>query len=164
MERPWMDPRPFLVEEFMGHTYSDNLVHVVFSTAERLKYGAEKMHRVREYMGGIARENGFSAVAVGGAEDHAHVLLQLPTTITTAKAAQLIKGGSSKWFNKEYPGSGFSWQQGFSVFSVSRSQLERVVAYIAGQAEHHRKRSFEEEFKALLKKHGIEFDERYVLG
>jgi putative transposase len=151
-------------EEFMGHTYSDNLVHVVFSTAERKRYSAEKMNSLREYMGGIARENKFSAVAVGGTEDHAHVLLQLPTTMPTARAVQLIKGGSSKWFNDEHPGSGFSWQQGFSVFSVSRSQVERVVAYIAGQAEHHRKRSLEEEFKAMLKQHGIEFDERYVLG
>lgn len=148
----------------MGHTYSDNLVHVVFSTAERRRYSAEKMVRVREYMGGIARENGLSAVALGGIEDHVHVLLQMPTTITTARAVQLIKGGSSKWFNEEYPGSGFSWQEGFSVFSVSRSQVERVVAYIAGQVEHHRKRSFEEELKTMLKQHGIEFDERYVLG
>src|SRR6266496_2954962 len=101
----------------MGHTYSDNLVHVVFSTAERRRQKADRMERVREYMGGIARENGFSAVAIGGTEDHVHVLLQLPTTITTAKAAQLIKGGSSKWFNEEYPGAGFAWQEGFSVFS-----------------------------------------------
>lgn len=148
----------------MGHTYSDNLVHVVFSTAERRRYAMEKMVRVREYMGGIARENGFCAVAAGGTEDHVHLLLQIPTTITTAKAVQLIKGGSSKWFNEECPGVGFAWQKGFSVFSVSRSQATRVVAYIAGQTEHHRKRSFEEEFKAMLKKHGIEFDERYVLG
>jgi putative transposase len=148
----------------MGHTYSDNLVHVVFSTAERRRFGLEKMARLHAYLGGIAKENGVHVVAIGGTEDHVHLLLELATTMAVAKAVQLMKGGSSKWFSEEYPGTGFTWQEGFSVFSVSRSQVERVVAYIAGQAEHHRKRSFEEEFKAMLKQHGIQFDERYVLG
>jgi REP element-mobilizing transposase RayT len=103
------------------------------------------------------------ALEIGGVEDHAHVLLSLPSTIPVSKALQLIKGGSSKWVHETFPEHRlFAWQEKYGAFSVSVSQLDGVIQYIKGQEEHHRKMTFQEEFLALLKKHRIEFDERYL--
>jgi putative transposase len=114
-------------------------------------------------MGGIARENGMKALAIGGTQDHVHTLLSLPATISVAKAIQLIKGGSSKWIHDQLPKyRKFEWQDGYGAFSVSASQIETVVRYIDEQKEHHRKRTFEEEFLEFLDKHGVEYDRRYV--
>lgn len=100
---------------------------------------------------------------VGGTENHAHVLLSLPATIALAKAVQLIKGASSHWMNENHT-NGFAWQQGYGAFTVGISQRDDTIAYIRSQAEHNRKRSFEEEFVAFLKKNGIEYDPQYVWG
>jgi putative transposase len=103
------------------------------------------------------------AVEIGGMEDHIHILLSLPSTIAIAKAMQLIKGGASKWVHETFPQHGrFAWQEKYGAFSVSVSQLEKITEYIKGQKEHHRKMTFKEEFVALLRKHGIEYDERYL--
>ncbi len=116
-------------------------------------------------MGGIARENNLKALAIGGIEDHVHLLLSLPATIPIAKAIQVIKGGSSKWIHEKFPERrDFAWQEGYGAFSVGISQIEATVHYIRTQQEHHRKRTFKEEFLSFLKKHGIEYDERHVLG
>ena len=89
----------------------------------------------------------------------------MPATLSIAKAAQLIKGGSSKWVGVNFPElNAFAWQEGYGAFSVSVSHIEDTIAYIETQAEHHRTRTFEEEYLAFLKKHGIEYDERYVWG
>jgi REP element-mobilizing transposase RayT len=121
--------------------------------------------RLWPFIGGIARQNGMKALAIGGVEDHAHVLLSLPATLSVAKAVQLIKGGSSKWVHDTFPEhGGFGWQEGYGAFSVSVSHVKNTIAYIQSQAEHHRKRSFQEEFLLFLKKHSIEYDERYVWG
>jgi putative transposase len=94
-------------------------------------------------MGGIAREHGMKALAVGGVEDHAHVLLSLPTTVTIAQALQLIKGGSSKWIHDTFPEHcDFAWQEGYGAFSIGVSQVAGTVSYIQSQAEHHRKKTF----------------------
>lgn len=114
-------------------------------------------------MGGIARKNGFKALIVGGMENHAHVLLSLPAQMPLAKAMQLIKGASSHWMNEKH-GKGFAWQEGYGAFTVGISQKDDTIAYIQSQAEHHRKRSFEDEFVAFLKKHQVEYDPRYVWG
>ncbi len=115
-------------------------------------------------MGGIARENNMKALAIGGIEDHAHVLLSLPSTITIAKAIQLVKGGSSKWVSDTFPSHfDFEWQEGYGAFSISISHVGSTIAYINNQLEHHQKETFEEEYRAILKKHGIEYDERYWL-
>ena len=95
-------------------------------------------------------------------EDHAHLLIQLPATLALSKAVQLVKGGSSQWVGEHGPE--FAWQEGYGAFSVSKSNIDAVVKYIANQEAHHRKISFEDEFIALLKKHGIEYDPRYVFG
>jgi putative transposase len=148
----------------MSHTYVSQLVHVVFSTKERCNAIPEDMqHRLWSFLGGIARKNEFKTIAVGGTSNHIHLLLSLPTTINLAKAVQLLKGGSSKWLNETMT-THFEWQQGYGAFSVSLSQQTQVVQYINSQAEHHKKRNFEEEFVAFLKKHHIEYDPLYVLG
>jgi putative transposase len=148
----------------MSHAYISNLMHCVFSTKERLPLiDSELESRLWPYVGGIARENRMKALAVGGTDDHVHTLLSLPSTISVAKAVQLIKGGSSKWIHDAVPAyRDFAWQEVYGAFSVSSSQLKKTAAYIERQKEHHRKRSFQEEFIEFLDKHGIEYDRRYV--
>jgi len=115
------------------------------------------------FIGGIARENHMKALMIGGMEDHAHLLLSLPATLPVAKAMQLIKGGSSKWIHETFADQRtFSWQEKYGAFSVSVSQLEVVKAYIQNQAKHHQILTFGEEFIALLLRHGIAYDERYL--
>jgi REP element-mobilizing transposase RayT len=112
--------------------------------------------RLHAYLGGIARENGMAALAIGGVADHVHVLLSLSRTASVSKAVQLLKAGSSKWVNENFsPRERFSWQEGFGAFSIGLSQRERTVAYIHAQAEHHKRVSFAEEFKKFLETHGI---------
>jgi putative transposase len=99
-------------------------------------------------------------LAIGGASDHVHVLLSLPATLSVAKAMQLLKGNSSKWIRETFPKMrSFAWQEGYGAFSVGVSGLDATVAYIRNQTEHHRTRSFRDEFVAILKKHGFACDE-----
>ncbi len=148
----------------MSHTYVSDLVHCVFSTKERRNtIQPERQADLWSYLGGIARKNGFKAIAVGGTENHIHILLSLPAIMPLAKAMQLLKGGSSKWMN-DTRDTRFAWQEGYGAFTVGISQLARTVNYINSQAEHHRKHTFEEEFLAFLAKHNIEYDPKYVWG
>ena len=124
---------------------------------------AEKQSELWSFIGGIARKNGFKALIVGGTEDHGHILLSLPAAMPLAKAVQLLKGSSSRWMN-ENQAKGFAWQEGYGAFTLGVSQKSRTIDYIKRQAEHHRKRSFEEEFLAFLKKHAIDYDPKYVWG
>jgi putative transposase len=148
----------------MSHSYVSNLMHSTFSTKERYPFiDSELELRLWPYIGGIARENRMKALAIGGTLDHLHALLSLPSTMSFAKAVQLIKGGSSKWVHDTFSRyKKFEWQEGYGAFSVSASQVQRTIAYIQTQKEHHRKRTFQEEFLGLLDKHGIEYDSRYV--
>lgn len=150
----------------MAHTYTSQYLHCVFSTkARRRSINPSWGARLHAYMGGIARENRCKPIAIGGVADHVHLLLSLPPTLSVAKAMQLIKGGSSIWVHDEFPKArNFAWQQGYGAFSIGVSQVDATVAYIENQEEHHRAVSFQEEFRAFLKKHGIEWDERYVWG
>jgi putative transposase len=154
------------VENAMAHSYISSLYHVVFSTKERRKQiDADLQSRLWPYLGGIAREHDLKALAVGGVEDHVHLLLSLPSTLAVAKALQLQKGGSSKWIHDEFPTHGdFAWQEGYGAFSIGVSQVDDTVRYIADQAEHHHTKSFQEEFLAFLERHGFEYDPRYVWG
>jgi putative transposase len=140
----------------MTHTYICNLVHVVFSTKERRQLIKDALRPdLWAYMGGIARRNGFKAIAIGGIDDHVHLLLSLPATMPIAKAVQLIKGGSSHWVRESRLPS-FEWQENYAAFSVSMSQSQRTIDYINTQEQHHKNRGFDEELAALLAKHGIE--------
>jgi REP element-mobilizing transposase RayT len=145
-------------------SYISSCFHCVFSTKERQPLiPPELQERLWPYLGGIARENQMTAIEIGGVADHVHILLSLPSTLSLAKALQLIKGGSSKWVHDTFPEHRlFGWQVKYGAFSVSVSQLDKTIQYIKNQVEHHRKMTFQEEFLALLKKHRIAYDERYL--
>lgn len=116
-------------------------------------------------MGGIAKQHHIIAHAIGGVENHVHLLLTLPATITISKAIQLIKGGSSKWIHETFPSQqNFSWQEGYGAFSVGISGIKRTSEYILNQAIHHKSISFEEEFIQFLNKHNLDYDKKYVFG
>ncbi|HEV7925668.1 MAG TPA: IS200/IS605 family transposase [Verrucomicrobiae bacterium] len=136
----------------------------VFSTKDRQPLiTAALRERLWPFLGGIARNNKMKAIEIGGVEDHVHLLLSIPSTVSIAKALQLIKGGSSKWVHETFPEYRlFEWQEKYGAFSVSVSQLDNIIEYIKNQQEHHRKMTFQEEFLALLKKHRVEFDEAYL--
>ncbi len=147
----------------VSHTYSQNHIHVVFSTKERQKLIPPRMQpKLWAYMAGIARNHDFLVVANGGIEDHIHLLIQLPATLALAKAVSLLKSNSSSWMSEHR--TRFDWQEGYGAFSVSASNLGTVERYIQNQAVHHKKITFEQEFIALLKKHRIAFDPKYVFG
>lgn len=148
----------------MANTYTAINVHYVFSTKNREPVlSGEIKARLWAFMGGIARKNKMTARAIGGVADHVHLLISLPTTLSVAKAIQLIKGGSSAWVHETFPQMhSFAWQEGYGAFSVSISHLVDTVAYIENQEEHHRGKTFQEEYVAFLKKHGINFEETYL--
>ncbi|MGA9072795.1 MAG: transposase, partial [Candidatus Sulfotelmatobacter sp.] len=103
------------------------------------------------------------ALMVGGTENHVHILLSLPATLTLAKAMQLAIGASSHWMNEKFK-SEFAWQEGYGAFTLGISQKKDTIAYIRSQAEHHYKHNYEEEFLAFLKKNGVEYDPKHVWG
>lgn len=145
-------------------SYVSSYFHCVFSTKERQPLIPPALqHRLWPFLGGIVRNNEMRAIEIGGVQDHVHILLSMTSTMSIAKALQLIKGGSSKWVHETFPEHRlFGWQVKYGAFSVSVSQLDKIVQYIKGQEEHHRKMSFQEEFLALLKRHRIAYDERYL--
>ena len=152
----------------MGHSYTSSLYHCIFSTKDRHPLLTPDLrNRLFPFMGGIARTNGMRMLEIGGIENHVHFLLSLPAPLAIAKAIQLIKGGSSKWVNDTFPGKrrSFAWQEGYGAFSISVSQVSRTIRYIQNQEEHHKRgKTFEQEFIAFLKRHGIEYDEKHVWG
>jgi putative transposase len=145
-------------------SYVSSYFHCVFSTKDRRpQIGPELRDRLWPFLGGIARQNNLKALEIGGVQDHVHILLSVPATIPISKAMQLIKGGSSKWVHETFPNyQSFGWQEKYGAFSVSVSQLDKIIGYIRGQEEHHRTRTFQSEFLSLLKKHRIEYDEKYL--
>ncbi len=149
----------------MSRTLTNLLTHIVFSTKDRIPMiGAELAEDLWPYMGGIVRNIKGEAVVVGGMPDHVHLLVELPPVVSISEAVRTIKSNSSRWV-REGRGmrSKFAWQAGYAAFSVSRSNRETVGKYIRAQEEHHRRIGFKEEFLALLKRHGVDCDERYVL-
>ena len=145
-------------------SYVSSYYHCVFSTKERRPLIPLPLEeKLWPFMGGIARQNGMKAIEIGGVLDHVHLLLSLPSTLSVAKALQLIKGCSSKWVHETFPEHRcFGWQVKYGAFGVSVSLLDKTIQYIKEQPEHHRKMTFQEEFLALLKKHRITYDPRYV--
>jgi putative transposase len=149
----------------MSHTYCCSTFHCVFSTKERRKTITPEIQlRLWAYMGGVAKEHGLRAVAIGGTEDHVHLLLSLPSSASIAKAMREIKSASSLWVKQISAQKNFEWQQGYGAFSISYSQIATTSAYIQKQELHHRKRDFQAEFLVFLKKHHIEYDPHYVWG
>ena len=137
----------------MSHAYARNHLHVVFSTKDRRNL-INDADGLWAYMRGIARNYRIDFEAIGGTANHVRILLALPPKLSLSHAMRAIKANSSKWMNEN--GHPFVWQDGYAAFSVSASNLQQVTAYVRNQPEHHRHMTFEEEFLALLQKHGIE--------
>ena len=148
----------------MAQTFTSLLVHVIFSTKGRTPSLDDELRpRLFAYMGGIIRELGGVPLIVNGVADHLHELLSLPPTVALADMMRTQKANSSKWVHEQWPRrEAFAWQAGYGAFSVSQSNLEAVRTYIANQEEHHQRVTFQEEFLAFLKRHGIAYDERYI--
>jgi REP element-mobilizing transposase RayT len=145
-------------------SYVSSYFHCVFSTKGRqLLIPPPLRDRLWPFLGGIARQNEMRALEIGGMPDHVHLLLSMPSTISIAKALQLIKGGSSKWVHDTFPEHwAFGWQVKYGAFSVSVSSLDKTIEYIKNQEEHHRRMTFQQEFLALLKRHRVAYDPRYL--
>ena len=150
----------------MANTYSQIYFHVVFSTKSRVDFiRPEIENRVWAYIGGIARKHKMTAIQVGGIDNHIHALVGSPTTLPPSQVAKYLKVDSSFWIHNEFQElRNFAWQDGYGVFSVSKTDIPRLVEYIKNQRMHHQKQTYEEEFVELLELHGIEYDERYLFG
>lgn len=148
----------------MAHTFTKLLVHVVFSTSGRrpLLTGAMR-NDIHAYLGGILRELHAQPITIGGTADHVHLLTRLPADLAVADCLRVVKTNSSRWIKEKWPEQRlFAWQGGYAAFSVSESSRTAVIRYIGDQEQHHRRISFQDEFLAILRKHGVEFDERFI--
>ena len=140
------------------------LIHTVFSTKDRVPYMQDpevraEMHNV---LGGTAKRLDCKPIRIGGTADHAHLLTALARTVAPAEFVKEVKRVSTNWIKEREDYSGFHWQAGYGCFSIGQSQVRDVCDYIAGQNEHHQKTSFQDEFRAFLRRYEIEYDERYV--
>ena len=147
----------------MGSTYLSLHYHITFSTKYRNPWILDAWRdRLHEYLGGTVRGLHGVAQAIGGVEDHVHLLIGLRATHCLADVLREIKGSSSKWVHEELKKPLFAWQEGYGAFTVSASQIEAVKNYIANQEEHHHKRTFQEEYVEFLIQSGVEYDEKYL--
>ena len=148
----------------MPQSLSKVIIHIIFSTKNREPWlDCEVRPRMHAYLATTCRDLGAEVVHVGGVADHVHIVTMLPRTVSQAQVVEQIKKASSKWIKAlDARYHGFFWQRGYGTFSVSPSQLDNVLQYIEEQQEHHRTRAFQEEYRELLRKHGVDFDERYV--
>jgi putative transposase len=149
--------------DLVSHTYAAQFTHVVFSTKDRRDLiPVELQPRLSAYVVGIVRKLGLEVLAIGGTGNHLHIVMKLSPNTRLAEAVQKVKANSSRWLGEL--GIKFEWQRGYGAFSVSPSMLRVVKAYVENQREHHRVRTFDEEFLALLRKSGVRFEEREALG
>jgi REP element-mobilizing transposase RayT len=140
------------------------VLHIIFSTKNREPWlDPEVRPRMHAYLATICRDVGADFVRVGGVADHVHIITTLPRTVSQAQFIAQIKKTSSKWIKAlDARYRSFLWQRGYGAFSVSPSQLDSALDYVNKQQEHHRTRTFQEEYRDFLLKHSIDFDERYV--
>jgi putative transposase len=149
----------------MAQSLAKILIHTIFSTKDRRPFLRDQSLReeLHHYLGGILAKHDCQPIIVGGVEDHVHILSTLSRTREAAEVVKEVKRGSSLWLkSKSSDLSNFAWQNGYGIFSIGFSQVSTVRKYIAGQPDHHRKVSFQDEFRNFLKRYEIEFDERYV--
>lgn len=148
----------------MGQSLAKNLIHLIFSTKHRVPVLTPDVRgEVNSYVAGILRDWESPSIEVNSVEDHVHLFFCLSKNHALKKIVEEVKKSSSKWIkSKGVQFDGFHWQNGYAAFSVSQSNVPRVRAYIRKQEEHHRKISFQDEFRAFLKRHGVEYDERYL--
>jgi putative transposase len=147
----------------MPSTHLSLHFHIVFSTKDRHPFITDAWRaRLHEYMGGIIRKADGIPEAIGGIEDHVHLLVGLRATHVLAEFVQDVKQTSSRWIHDIIGVKNFAWQSGYGAFTVSVSNCDAVKGYIADQPEHHRTKSFQAEYVQFLQKHGITFDEKYL--
>jgi len=148
----------------MANTYTPLHYHFIFSTKNREPWLVPDIEqRIWEFIGGIARAHKMTALQIGGIDDHLHGLVTVPPTIAPCQIAQFLKGDSSKWIHEEFADlQSFSWQDGYAAFSVSKSSIPKVIKYIQNQREHHRRKTFQEEYLEFLRENNVEYDERYL--
>ena len=148
----------------MPQSLSKVILHIIFSTRNREPWLDPNVRpRMHAYLATICRDLGAEVVRVGGVADHVHIITTLPRTVSQADLIEKIKKTSSKWIKALDPRyRRFFWQRGYGAFSVSPSQLDAVVQYVETQPEHHRIRTFQEEYRELLRRHDLDFDERHV--
>jgi len=148
----------------MGQSLVQNYIHIIFSTKHRrplIKPDIE--NELYAYLGGICNQLDSTPIKIGGYTDHVHILCRLSKNITLAKLLEEVKSHSSKWIKtKSDELRQFYWQNGYGTFSVNPVEVNIVINYIANQKEHHKKKSFQEEYRAFLKKYNVDYDERYV--
>lgn len=150
----------------MANTYTQIYIHVVFSVKGRQNLIQKKWKdELFMYISGIAKGKQQKVYAIGGVEDHIHILWSIKPNIALSDLVREIKSNSSKWINEKSLVMGrFEWQAGFGAFSCSHSQLESVIAYINNQEEHHTKKNFKFEYMEMLQKWNVDFDEKYVFN
>ena len=147
----------------MPQSLSKLMVHLVFSTKHREPFIPDQIRpRLHGYLTGILDRLKSPSVQTGGTADHVHTLFILSRTLSMAEVVEEVKTGSSKWMKEEGGTAWFAWQSGYGAFSIGESQVEAVVRYIQNQEAHHRKITFQEEFRTMLERYRIAFDERYV--
>ena len=149
----------------MAHTYNNVLIHLVFSTRNRRPFLRDAVIRseMHSYLGGISNGLGCPIIRVGGVEDHVHLLSFFSKTVSLADWVRELKKSSTVWIKDKYDSfHDFQWQLGYGAFSVSQSMSNAVEEYIRNQEKHHQSKTFQKEFRNLLKKHGIQWDERYI--
>ena len=148
----------------MPQSLSKVTLHIIFSTKNREPWLDSAIRaRMHAYLATICRDFGCDALHVDGVADHVHIVTTLPRTLSQAQLIEQVKKVSSKWTKSlESRYRGFFWQRGYAAFSVSPSQLDALMQYVQTQEEHHRTRTFQEEYRELLRRHGVEFDEQYV--
>jgi putative transposase len=147
----------------MPQSFGSLHCHLVFSTKQRLpQITADIQPRLFEYIGGILRNHSSCLIAAGGMPDHVHLLVSLGRTVATAEAVRLIKSNSSAWMHNELSLTDFRWQDGYGAFAVSYSNIDSVKLYLANQAQHHAHKTFQDEFLEFLRRHELEWDERYI--
>lgn len=144
--------------------YANLLYHIAFSTKQRRPFMPDSlMPRLSQYVGGIVRNLKGQLLSANGAADHLHLAVVLRPVTAVADFVGTVKSNSSRWIHDTFGDlRDFAWQDGYGAFTVSKSVLPDVIAYIENQAEHHRKMTFQEEFLALLKRHDVEYDDRYI--
>lgn len=148
----------------MPQSLSFLLIHVVFSTKDRAPLLDHEIRpRLHAYLATVARDADCECFRAGGVADHVHLAIRLSRTVTTAKLVETLKNSSSKWLKTQSPElAAFAWQRGYGAFSAGPSDLDALVHYIDHQEEHHRTRTFQDEYRAFLTKYGVNHDERYV--
>ena len=148
----------------MGHTYTRLVVHTIFSTKNRIPYLSQgRRDDIFAYMGGILRGLGCEPLHINGVADHVHMVFRIPATWPISEIIQKVKANSARWAHDQLLlQRAFAWQRGYAAFSVSESNVEQVYQYVANQEGHHRRLSFQDELRELLKKHRVEYDERYL--